>query len=60
MKFIVEGKMFIKKKWIKFVKELPATSASRAKELAYTKIGADHHIVRTCIKVDNVSEMLVK
>ncbi|MDE1797913.1 MAG: hypothetical protein KGH63_00720 [Candidatus Micrarchaeota archaeon] len=57
MKFVVEGEMFIKKKWLKFVKELPAASASRAKELAYNKIGSDHHISRTCVKIVNVSEM---
>ena len=57
MKFVVEGQMFIKRKWLKFVKEIPASSASRAKELAYQKIGADHHINRANIKIVNVNEM---
>ena len=57
MKFVVEGEMFIKRKWLRFVKEMPAASPSRAKEMAYNKIGSDHHISRTCIKIGNVQEM---
>ncbi len=57
MKFVVVGQMFIKKKHRKFVKELAAASASRARELVYQKLGADHHIPRSSIEIASVEEM---
>ncbi len=40
-----------------FVKEITATSASRAKEICYNRIGSDHALGRSQIKITKVSEM---
>ena len=40
-----------------FVKEIEATSTSRAKEQAYTLIGSDHALSRTQVKIAKVTEM---
>ncbi len=57
MKFVVEGKMKVKGEFKPFVKEIEAVSVSRATELCYNKLGADHKLVRTQIKIEKVSEL---
>ncbi|MFH1094965.1 MAG: 50S ribosomal protein L18Ae [Candidatus Micrarchaeota archaeon] len=57
MKFVVEGKMKVRGEFKPFVKEIEATSPSRATELCYNKLGADHKLLRTQIKIETVSEL---
>lgn len=57
MKYIVEGTFVDGKQTRKFVKEIDATSETRAKELAYQKIGADHHIGRSKVKIGAVGRL---
>ncbi|PIT83969.1 50S ribosomal protein L18a [Candidatus Micrarchaeota archaeon CG10_big_fil_rev_8_21_14_0_10_45_29] len=56
MKFVVEGEMRISGEGRKFVKEIEAASKERAGEIALKKIGADHKLKRTQIKIDSVNE----
>ncbi len=57
MKFVVSGNMQIKGVPKTFVKELEAASKSRATELIYQQIGADHRLPRTQIKITKIEEM---
>lgn len=57
MKFVVEGTFTVGKDIRPFTKELEAISESRARELVLTKIGADHHIGRSRIKISSVERM---
>lgn len=56
MKFIVEGTMEISGQVRKFVKEIEAQSKKRAQEMVEQKIGADHKLKRSQIKIVNIGE----
>lgn len=58
MKFIVEGKMNIGMggEARKFVKEITAASKAQAVEIVMKKIGSDHKLKRTQIKIDKAEE----
>ena len=56
MKFVVEGEMRISGERRKFVKEVDAPSKERATEISLKRIGADHKLKRTQIKIDSVEE----
>jgi ribosomal protein L20A (L18A) len=56
MKFIVEGTMMVSGQEKAFVKEIEAASKKRAEELATQKIGADHKLKRSQIKIAKIGE----
>ncbi|MFH1306916.1 MAG: 50S ribosomal protein L18Ae [Candidatus Micrarchaeota archaeon] len=56
MKFVVEGKMRMGERIESFVKEIEAASRKRAEELVLQKLGADHKLKRSQIKIEKVEE----
>lgn len=55
--FVVEGKMTIAGRARAFVKEIPAESEARARELTYQRLGADHKLARSRIAIGRIAEM---
>jgi ribosomal protein L20A (L18A) len=56
MKFLVSGMIKIGSR--KFKKEIEAASERRARELAYTLLGAQQGLSRTQIAIDSVSKVV--
>lgn len=54
MKYTVYGQMYINKKWNSFIKEMEADSESRVSEKLRSRLGSDHGVKRTQIKIDKV------
>lgn len=57
MKFTVEGTFKNGPTMRSFTKEIEAQNEMRARELAYQKIGADHHIGRGRINIKSVGKV---
>jgi len=57
VKFEVTGTMKAGGNVRPFVKEIEAGSEERAREVAYQRIGADHHIGREKVKIKSVEKM---
>ena len=56
MKFIVEGKFILGSNVQPFVKEIDAISKKRAEEIVLRKIGSDHKLKSTQIKIVSIKE----
>jgi len=54
MKYTVYGQMYVNKEWKSFIKEMEADSEPRVREKTMTRLGSDHGVRRTQIKIDNV------
>lgn len=54
MKYTVYGQMYINKEWKSFIKEMEADSDSRVREKTRSRLGSDHGVKRTQIKIDKV------
>ena len=54
MKYTVYGQMYVNKEWKSFIKEMEADSDPRAREKIMTRLGSDHGVKRTQIKIDKV------
>ena len=54
MKYTVYGQMYVKKEWKSFIKELSDESESRVREQVLTRLGADHRLKRTQIRITTV------
>lgn len=53
-KYTVYGQMYVNKQWNSFIKEMEADSDSRVREKTMTRLGSDHGLKRTQIKIDKV------
>ncbi|MCD6279395.1 50S ribosomal protein L18a [Candidatus Micrarchaeota archaeon] len=57
MKFVISGKMRIKKEWREFSKEIEADTEKYAKEKLYSFLGANNGVKRTEVKIGEVKKL---
>ena len=53
-KYTVYGQMYINKAWKSFIKEMDAISDVRVRDKIMARLGSDHGVKRTQIKIDKV------